>query len=173
MSDQTPGSTGVPRRSVVALAGAGAALPLLAACGGGGTIAKDPQPATQPSAGGTGKGGSGGSPAQPLAATGDIPVGGGKVFSTESVVVTQPKAGEFRCFSSVCTHQGCTVAAGATLDCPCHGSRYSITDGSVLNGPAPRALPEKQISVKAATILPAASCVTPGILATSVVHWSI
>ena len=149
MSDQTSGSTGVPRRSVVALAGAGAALPLLAACGGGGTIAKDAQPATQPSAGGTGKGGSGGSPAQPLAATGDIPVGGGKVFTDRKVVVTQPTKGDFKAFSAVCTHMGCTVnkVADGTIDCPCHASRFRIADGSVAGGPAPEPLPEKQITV--------------------------
>jgi Rieske Fe-S protein len=81
-----------------------------------------------------------------------VPVGGGAVFSGESVVVTQPSAGEFKCFSSVCTHAGCTVAAGPTLDCPCHGSRFSITDGSVLQGPATSPLPEKRISVKAGQI---------------------
>ncbi len=45
--------------------------------------------------------------------------------------------------SRICTHMGCTVglpnAAGATLDCPCHGSRFT-TAGQVMNGPAARAL---------------------------------
>ena len=41
--------------------------------------------------------------------TSDIPVGGGKIFKSEKVVVTQPKQGEFKAFSATCTHRGCTV----------------------------------------------------------------
>ena len=39
----------------------------------------------------------------------DIPVGGGKVFDALKVVITQPTAGDFKAFSAICTHQGCTV----------------------------------------------------------------
>jgi hypothetical protein len=34
-----------------------------------------------------------------LARTSDIPVAGGKIFSTEKVVVTQPVAGQFKAFT--------------------------------------------------------------------------
>ncbi|MFJ5831362.1 Rieske (2Fe-2S) protein [Streptomyces sp. NPDC093089] len=89
-----------------------------------------------------------------LAKTSDIPVGGGTVFSAEKVVVTQPEAGEFKAFSAVCTHQGCLVnkVADGTIDCPCHGSKYRIADGSVAAGPAPRPLPAEQIIVSGETI---------------------
>ncbi|KND39905.1 Rieske (2Fe-2S) protein [Streptomyces acidiscabies] len=89
-----------------------------------------------------------------LAKTSDIPVGGGKIFKDQKVVVTQPVKGEFKAFSAVCTHQGCTVAtvADGTIDCPCHKSMYSITDGAVKGGPAPRPLPAKEITVKGDTI---------------------
>lgn len=44
----------------------------------------------------------------------------------------------------VCTHMGCTVllpaGVGGTLDCPCHGSRFT-TAGALVNGPATRPLP--------------------------------
>ncbi|MFF3336044.1 Rieske (2Fe-2S) protein [Streptomyces sp. NPDC002888] len=91
---------------------------------------------------------------QELARTADIPVGGGKIFKDEKVVVTQPTKGDFKAFSAVCTHQGCTVGtvADGTIDCPCHGSRFRIQDGSVANGPATRPLPEKQITVDGESI---------------------
>jgi len=78
-----------------------------------------------------------------------IPVGGGMVFDKDKVVVTQPTAGEYKAFSAVCTHQQCTVSevADGTINCPCHGSKYKITDGSVVRGPAPRPLDAKQVTV--------------------------
>ncbi|WP_369245553.1 Rieske (2Fe-2S) protein [Streptomyces sp. R41] len=84
-----------------------------------------------------------------LAKTSDIPVGGGKIFKDKKVVVTQPKKGEFKCFSAICTHQGCTVGkvADGTIDCPCHGSKFRITDASVAHGPATRPLPAEKITV--------------------------
>ncbi|MGY1501928.1 Rieske (2Fe-2S) protein [Streptomyces sp. QTS52] len=90
-----------------------------------------------------------GSPGQELATTADIPVGGGKIFKDERVVVTQPKEGEFKAFTSICTHQQCPVAnvKGGTINCTCHGSKFNITDGSVANPPATQPLAEKKITV--------------------------
>lgn len=67
-----------------------------------------------------------------LVSTGDVEVGGGVILG--DVVVTQPSDGEFKGFSAICTHQGCTVASisDGTINCPCHGSRFSIEDGSVV-----------------------------------------
>ena len=94
-------------------------------------------------------GGMGGTAAGALTATSAIPVGGGKIFTAQTTVVTQPSAGEFKVFSAVCTHMGCIVnqIADGRIDCPCHGSEYSITDGAVLAGPAPRPLPAKTIKI--------------------------
>ncbi|MCC3776389.1 Rieske (2Fe-2S) protein, partial [Streptomyces sp. UNOB3_S3] len=89
-----------------------------------------------------------------LARTSEIPEGGGKVFPDRKVVVTQPAKGRFKAFSAVCTHQGCVVkdVAGGTINCPCHGSRFSVTDGAVKGGPAQKPLPEERISVNGDSI---------------------
>ncbi|MEV0906344.1 ubiquinol-cytochrome c reductase iron-sulfur subunit [Streptomyces hokutonensis] len=91
---------------------------------------------------------------QELAKTSDIPVGGGRIFKDQKVVVTQPKKDEFKAFSAVCTHLGCTVnaVANGTIDCPCHGSKYHIADGTVAGGPAPKPLPAEQITVEGNSI---------------------
>jgi Rieske Fe-S protein len=87
--------------------------------------------------------------AMELAATSEILVGGGKIFASQKVVVTQPTAGEFKGFSAICTHAGCTVdqVTNGTIDCPCHGSQFSISTGAVVAGPAPSPLPARAIKV--------------------------
>jgi len=84
-----------------------------------------------------------------LGAASEIPVGGGKIFAAARVVVTQPVRGQYKGFSAVCTHVGCILSevADGTIDCPCHGSEFKITNGAVVTGPAPRPLPKKQIKV--------------------------
>jgi nitrite reductase/ring-hydroxylating ferredoxin subunit len=121
-ADDQPAPSGRPSRRTVLLGagavGAAAAAAALAAC------SSDSKPAgstpTKAAAG-------------PLAKTSDIPVGGGKIFTSPQVVVTQPTAGTFKAFTSICTHQGCPVTqiSNGLIMCPCHGSEYSITDGSV------------------------------------------
>jgi len=72
----------------------------------------------------------------------DIPVGGGVIRAADKIVVTQATAGTYKAFSAVCQHQGCIVNAidGTKIVCPCHGSAYSIVDGSVVNGPTTKPL---------------------------------
>ena len=125
----------------------------IAACGAGpsgtaGGTAAGGGPAT---AGGTGQAGGSGTA---LTSTSEIPVGGGKVFTSARVVVTQPTAGEFKGFSAVCTHMLCIVdqVTDGTIECPCHGSTFSVTDGHVIAGPAPSPLPAQPLKVQSGHI---------------------
>lgn len=153
-----------------ALAGAavtGVAVPLLAACGGddSGPPAADATPTPTESETPTAPTSSATTEAPPaedetseppdpqapaLVATADVPVGGGVVLAKRELVVTQPRAGRFRCFTAVCTHKGCLVGsvADGTISCPCHGSRFSATDGSVQGGPASSGLEEVPVVVE-------------------------
>lgn len=78
----------------------------------------------------------------------EVPVGGGIVLADTQLVITQPEAGVFRAFSAVCTHQGCTVSevTDGFIGCRCHGSRFSIVDGSVIRSPAPEPLPARTVT---------------------------
>jgi Rieske Fe-S protein len=149
------------RRSLVAAAGGVGLAAALAACGSSdddssNDAASDPSasqsdtgaapttsdagaaPSTSAAGGGT-----------PLGKTSDIPVGGGKVFKDQKVVVTQPTAGQYKAFSATCTHQGCLVTSvsDGTIFCPCHKSKFHVADGSVAHGPATAPLPEKKVTV--------------------------
>jgi Rieske Fe-S protein len=137
------------RQALTGATAVGVGLPLLAACSGG---------SATDSTGGSG-GADGGGPQQKpgtgLVATSDVPVGGGVILSGPGVVVTQPTEGQFKAFSSTCTHAGCTVSqvSGGEIVCPCHGSRFSITDGSVDGGPAPSPLPTVAVQVKGGQVV--------------------
>ncbi|SCL37105.1 Ferredoxin subunit of nitrite reductase or a ring-hydroxylating dioxygenase [Micromonospora rhizosphaerae] len=140
------------RRTLLAGVGAVGASVVLAGCGGD---AGETGGGTAPTSGGPSVS-SAGDPAGgnrdttgPLARTTDIPVGGGAVFASKGVVITQPNPGEFKGFDPICTHQGCPVSNvdGGTINCTCHNSKFSIADGSVKQGPATRPLAPKNIKV--------------------------
>src|SRR4051812_30770980 len=58
-----------------------------------------------------------------------------------TVVVFRPEDRKVLAYDATCTHAGCTVApAGTTFECPCHGSTFNGSDGSVVSGPARRPL---------------------------------
>ena len=151
-ADRATDSPGVTRRGM--LRGAtmgGLALPLLAACGGGsdsagGSSGSSSGSSDSPSASSDSSSGGGGA----SVAAADVEVGGGTILKEQKVVVTQPTKGEFKAFTAVCTHQGCTVGSvtGGQIVCPCHGSHFSIKDGSPVSGPASAPLASKKVSVK-------------------------
>jgi Rieske Fe-S protein len=126
------------RRAVVGgVVGLGLAAPLLAACGEDGSEGGDDSGTSTTSAG-------------PIAKTTDVPVGGAKLYPAEKVMVSQPTEGDFRAFSTVCTHQGCPITklVGDEIDCTCHGSRFSTKDGSVLAGPADKPLHQLKVTTQ-------------------------
>jgi Rieske Fe-S protein len=158
-----------PRRSVLRGALALGAVGALTGCGGGSSshssaaqappaadtggstpaaVPIDSGPPTAASDGGSSSGG------ETLGPASDVPVGGGKIYGGPKVVVTQPTAGSYKGFSAICTHEGCTVSdiSDGTINCPCHGSKYSINDGSVQAGPAPKPLPSKKVSVSGGNV---------------------
>jgi len=151
----------ISRRTLGGVAAAGVGLPLLAACGDDADTAGDAGPtssdpstaqsssAPSPSASTSGSASGGGATPEGFTSTEDVPVGGGTVFIDEEVVVTQPTSGEFKCFTAICTHQGCLVTdvSDGTINCDCHGSRYDIETGEVEQGPATFPLDEVPISV--------------------------
>lgn len=133
----TPVPLGGPtRRAVLGIAISAGTAGVVAACGGGETAG--PPASNSPSAG-----------SEALTSTGDVPVGGGVILADAKVVVTQPAAGTFKAFSSTCTHNHCQLSGftGGRITCPCHGSTFSIADGSPNGGPAPSPLPEVAIKV--------------------------
>ncbi len=91
-----------------------------------------------------------------LAALSAIPVGGSldvQIGGT-AILLSQPEEGKAIAFSAICRHQGCVVAAaGASLDCPCHGSRYDAATGAVLNGPSTKPLIEIPVEINAESMV--------------------
>ncbi len=138
------------RRGVLLGAGALGGGAVLVACGGQNSSTSAPQPSgTETTTSTTGSASASGG-----VNVSEVPVGGGIVLSNQDVVVTQPQPGQFKAFSATCTHQGCTVGSvsDGTINCPCHGSKFNITDGSVVNGPAALPLPPKTALVLGDTI---------------------
>jgi Rieske Fe-S protein len=85
----------------------------------------------------------------PLVALSAVPVGGGVIVAGHGVVVTRPVEGEVLAFATLCPHRGCHVRAVAagTINCFCHGSRFRISDGAVVGGPAPEPLAPVPVEV--------------------------
>ncbi|WP_122817683.1 Rieske (2Fe-2S) protein [Nocardioides pantholopis] len=156
-SHETPCRPCISRRhALTGAATVGLGVPFLAACGGDDT-------STATNGGGGGSAGAGGGTTssgapQPgaggLTSAADIPVGGGRVFPDENVVIVQPSAGEFRGWSAMCTHQGCAVSdvEDGDIVCRCHNSTFSIEDGEPTGGPAEKALDEVALTVSGDSI---------------------
>jgi len=140
-------TTEVTRKAVLTGAGVGVAAVALAACSSGSESPDAGSSSAEAPAGGSGEASS-----EALAKTADVPVGSGVIVG--KTVVTQPTAGDFKAFSAVCTHSGCLVnkIADGTIDCPCHGSKFSL-DGAVVDGPAKKPLEPVSVRVQGDSIV--------------------
>jgi Rieske Fe-S protein len=152
---QAPGPAGLPTTATTAPA---AGAPMSSAPMASAPMSSAPM-SSQASGSMSGGGMSSPSSAAPMGGTAlglasDIPVGGGKVYTSAQVVVTQPTAGQYKAFSAVCTHVGCICnqVAGGTINCPCHGAKFKITDGSVVAGPATTSLAGASVTVSGGKI---------------------
>ncbi|MGD3104847.1 MULTISPECIES: Rieske (2Fe-2S) protein [unclassified Streptomyces] len=90
-----------------------------------------------------------------LGAAADVPVGGAKLYREDRLVVSQPAKGEFKCFSAKCTHAGCILSEVQKKEgsCPCHGSRFDVTTGQVIQGPAAEPLPEVPVKAQGGKLI--------------------
>ena len=88
----------------------------------------------------------------------DVPVGGGVILIDLKLVVTQPTAGEFKAFSSICPHQGCAVSAvkDGYIDCMCHNSRFAVGTGAPTpDSPAKAPLAPQPVTVEGSDVVTA------------------
>ncbi|MFC8141905.1 Rieske (2Fe-2S) protein [Streptomyces paradoxus] len=154
-SESVQPMSGPSRRTVVAAVGAAGLTVALTACG---SDDKASDPSTEQGGGATNEGGGSsagaGAGGAALAKTTDIPEGSGKIFKDEKVVVSQPAAGDYKAFSTICTHQNCPMVdlKEDIISCACHGSQFSVLDGSVKKGPAVKPLEAKQVTVNGDSI---------------------
>ena len=65
--------------------------------------------------------------------------------------------GEYYAIGNKCTHRGCKLSAGVLdgeiIRCPCHRSRFNVTTGEVVHGPATKPEPMYIVRVDEEQIL--------------------
>ena len=88
-------------------------------------------------------------PSVAVGEAGEIPVRGVKLFAyptaEDRCILIRTGEEEYVAYSQKCTHLSCAVYFSAKedrLECPCHQGFFSVRDGSVLQGPPPRPLPQ-------------------------------
>lgn len=94
-----------------------------------------------------------------IVALADFPVGSNMPYIAPNgspAILFRTKAGVFA-YSTVCTHQGCTVAynpADHALECPCHSGKFDPANGGkVLGGPPPRPLDTYKVAIQGDSIV--------------------
>lgn len=99
-------------------------------------------------------------PEMNVAQVGEIPIDGVKLFAyptqKDRCIMVRTADDQYVAYSQKCTHLSCAVyysAENRRLECPCHEGYFSIEDGSVLQGPPPRALPRVELENRAGNLV--------------------
>lgn len=142
------------RRTLLVTGGVVATAAVVTACSSGDEATSAPS-SSAPSPEAAGGDSAVTSATDPIASTADIPVGGGVIVEEPAVVITQPSEGEFKAFTAICPHQGCLVSevVDNEIICACHGSRFSGTDGAVLEGPSQQGLTPAGVTVDGGSVV--------------------
>src|SRR5262249_3354707 len=89
-----------------------------------------------------------------IAAVGDVPVGGVKLFayptSEDPCILIRTGADSYFAYSKKCTPLSGAVYYAKEQkgwECPCHQGFFSVTDGSVIQGPPQRPLPRVTLAI--------------------------
>lgn len=84
----------------------------------------------------------------PVASVAEVEAAGSIVVGSDKPILLCAANGTVVGHTAICTHQGCTVAAGgADANCPCHGSKFNAATGAVINGPALSPLADVAVTV--------------------------
>ena len=88
----------------------------------------------------------------------DVSPGKMRVFDVTGTDVNVANVdGQLHAFDDKCTHMGCSLARGtlegATVICPCHGSKFDVTSGTVLRGPATRPVRSRLVQIEDESLL--------------------
>lgn len=75
-----------------------------------------------------------------------------RVVAQDAPVVLAKHAGRPYALDDTCGHLGCSLADGQlegdSVRCPCHGSRFALADGRVLDGPATIPQPAYEVQIR-------------------------
>lgn len=92
-----------------------------------------------------------------IASVAKVPVGGAEITNVrgQGYVVSQQTAGKVACYSAICPHQGCLIdqIQGTEAVCPCHGSRFNVFSGDLVQGPAETGLTKVAVKVSGGKVV--------------------
>jgi len=139
----------VSRRAVIASAVGVSAVTALAACAPQTTVERGATESEAPADNAS-------APVE-VCKTTDIPVGSGKKFDVSGtpILITHPSQDVFRGFSALCTHDKAVMSTvvNSEIECPVHYSVFNADNGSVIKGPAQRALGKVTVEVQGDAVL--------------------